>query len=195
MPRFEPVGHDLGHLAGVVVGGGVAHAGEGLVNPVVAEPEVVLALLADEHERVVPPLGLGVHQLPLGGLDHRAVVRPGQAPVRCDDHEPHPAHRLPPLQQRVRGLSPAGGHVLDHVGELRRIGPGGVGPVLGLNHPSGGDQLHRAGDLLGGLHRRNPSAQRALLTSGHYSPPEQRPARRQSATWCAPGMDQLSSGR
>src|SRR3546814_16421670 len=47
------------------------------------------------------------------------------------------------------------------------LGAGGVGPLLRLGDAAGGDELHRLGDLLGGLHRLDASAQLSFLAAGH----------------------------
>ncbi len=97
----EGIEDHLGHLPGVLVAGGVAHAGELGVDAVVAEGEVTGRLLADEDERVVGPVGLHALEVALGGADDRRVVGPGQAPVRGDDDEGHLVDRLGLAQQRV----------------------------------------------------------------------------------------------
>jgi hypothetical protein len=164
---LEGLGDDRGHLAGVLVGRRVAHVGEGGVDPVAPEAEVALRLLADEDQRVVDAVGPPVLHLALGGADHRGVVRPGQPPVGGDDDVGDLADGLRRPQQGVVAPGPGLGEVLDDGRDLLGVGAGSSGALLGLDHPGGGDQLHRPGDLLRRLDALDAPPKDPLLPARH----------------------------
>ncbi len=166
LPRGVRLHGDVGNGAGISVGGRVGHPEEGPFDLIAAEPEVALRLLAhgvQPHLLALPAV------LDHGGLrqaDHIGVVGPGQPPVGADHQHPHRLHRTP-LQEQVAGASRGPPHVADHLGELLHVGLRLLHPLLGFHDTAGSDQLHGAGDLLGGLHRSDATPDLAELCRGH----------------------------
>jgi hypothetical protein len=173
--------HDLiGDFTGILVGRLLAEAGEGDVDAIAPEAEVVLALLAAQDQRVVAPLLLVGPQRLLGGADDAGVVAARQAPVGGDHDE---ADLADLLARREQGLAPArtgARQVADDGGDLLAVGAGGLDTLLGLDDAAGRDQLHGARDLLGRLNRLDPSPQDPLLPTRQSSTPP--PRWRRSAT-------------
>ena len=157
----------LADALGVVVGRAVAEAGERLAERVAAEPEVRLGLAPDRDDRVAlagQHVGL---DLALGGALHAGVVAAAQAAVGGD----HDVAGGPDLaaagEQRRVAAGAGGGEVADDLGDLLGVRDGRVHALLSLDDPRGGDQLHRARDLLGGLHRPDAAPKNALLSTCH----------------------------
>ena len=160
--------HDgLGDLASVLVGRLVGEADEAVVDGEAAEAEVAGGLLADGDEAGLLALGLQAGHLALDGADDGGVVAAAEAAVAGDGDEGHGADLVALLEQGGALAGAGGGQVADHLGDLLAVGPRGVDPLLGLEDPAGGDELHRLGDLLGRLHRLDASAQDPLGTTGH----------------------------
>ena len=100
---------------------------------------------------------------PLGLLEHARGVGAGQTAVAGHDQHGGPARVVRLGGQRVL-LVGVGDQCRDRPRQLTGVWRRLLGPLLRLDDAGRSDELHGAGDLLGGLHRLDP---RAVLTQRH----------------------------
>jgi hypothetical protein len=109
---------------------------------------------------------VGPH-LRLTGANHVRVIAAREAAVGRDDHLRHVADFRPRCEQRTARRAARGREIADDLRDAVGVGHGGMHARLGLHDSTRRDQLHRARDLLGRLHRTNPPAQNSFLTTSH----------------------------